>query len=254
MENDKKPDIVQYEKSKLHLKYIIVIATILFFGSIVLATANQNEFVAQVSFGSTITSIILSVVAIWMSISGERTTNDIRFKISDSTERLSGTTKEIEILNNNHKETLNTQINELKNVQEKLNELLYSVGDIKEKVNSMREGFSYNFNKQSNNSKPDIFSNVFSWITQNYKYDSQWIFCKMVDSVIYYYDNIGQFYFSDIIKDLLLSSVPVPIYRKDIENYWGVINTLAAASLFFNESKKEIKNLIHPILNKNPFE
>ena len=92
MENNKNIDPIQHEKLKLHIKYIVAIALILLFGGIVLATSNQNEFVNQVSFASTITSIILSVIAIWMSISGERSTNDIRISIAESTERLSSIT------------------------------------------------------------------------------------------------------------------------------------------------------------------
>ena len=48
--------------------------------ALVTKTSDNDIFVNQVSFASTITSIILSVVAIWMSISGERTTNEIRTK------------------------------------------------------------------------------------------------------------------------------------------------------------------------------
>jgi len=97
----------------LHYKYSIVIAIILLFGGIVLATSNQDEFVVQVSFGSTMSSIILSIIAIWMSISGERTTNDIRTKIAESTERLSNTTNNIETLNKNYERTTNTQLDKL---------------------------------------------------------------------------------------------------------------------------------------------
>ena len=124
MKNNKEVDIVQHEKLKLHIKYIIVIAVVLLFGGVVLATSNQNKFVSQISFGSTMTSIILSVIAIWMSISGERTTNDIKSKISYSADRLSETTEKIETLNNNHTETLDTQLSELKDVKEQLSKII----------------------------------------------------------------------------------------------------------------------------------
>lgn len=42
-----------------------------------------DEAVAQVSFASTITSIVLSAIAIWMSITGERSTNEIKTRIMD---------------------------------------------------------------------------------------------------------------------------------------------------------------------------
>ena len=77
-------------------------------------------------------------------------------------------------------------------------------------------------------------------------------FCQMIESVIHYYNTSGKFDFTDIIKDLKHYNVPLNYYARDIENYWGVINTLAATSLFYTESQ-EIKNLILPILDRMPF-
>ena len=112
--NNSEINIVQYEKTILHAKYIVAIALVVCLGNLVIKTYCQKAFVDQVSFAGTVTSIVLSVIAIWMSISGERTTNDIKMKITESSERLSGTTKELEDLNKNHKETMQTQLNEFK--------------------------------------------------------------------------------------------------------------------------------------------
>ena len=105
MENNEKNS--KHEKLKLHFIYIVVICFIICIGTIIIAAYNQEAFVAQVSFAGTITSIVLSVIAIWLSISGERTTNDIRIKIAESTERLSDTTKNVEALNKNYENTMN---------------------------------------------------------------------------------------------------------------------------------------------------
>ncbi len=251
MENNQNEKNLQQEKLKLHFTYIVVICFIICIGTVILAAHNQETFVSQISFAGTITSIVLSILAIWLSMSGERTTNDIRIKISESTERLSETTKNVENLNKNYETTMNTQLNELKNVQEQLKELLNSVGDIREQVHTM-QGVPISPNEQSDNSKIIIFENIHRWIQRNYDYDSEWVFCQMIESVIHYYNTSGKFDFTDIIKDLKHYNVPLNYYARDIENYWGVINTLAATSLFYTESQ-EIKNLILPILDRMPF-
>ncbi len=120
MEKNDNKDVIQNEKNKLHIKYLIAIASVISIGSIVLSLCNKDTFVAQVSFASTITSIVLSVIAIWMSISSERTTNDIKSKIWESTERLAKTTENVEILNDRNESIMNTQLNELNDVKEKL--------------------------------------------------------------------------------------------------------------------------------------
>jgi hypothetical protein len=76
------------DKYKLHVRYIGIIALIITLGSVILAGYNNDAFVGQFSFASTITSIILSVVAIWMSISGERNTNSIKDKVEDAVDDL----------------------------------------------------------------------------------------------------------------------------------------------------------------------
>lgn len=251
MENKQNEKNLQHEKLKLHFIYVIIICFIICIGTIVIATYNQDAFVSQISFAGTITSIVLSVIAIWLSISGDRTTNDIRIKIAESTERLSSTTQNVETLNQKYEKTMDSQLDELRNVQKQLNELLNSVGDIKEHVHTM-QGVSISPNEQSNNSKIIIFENIHRWIQRNYDYNSEWIFCQMIESVIYYYNTSGRFDFSDIVKDLRQHDVPLNYYARDIENYWGVINTLAATSLFYTESQ-EIKKLISPILDRMPF-
>ena len=91
--------------------------------ALVTKTSDNDIFVNQVSFASTITSIILSVVAIWMSISGERTTNEIRTKVASSVDDLKETTAQSQDLVVELNKTLLTQNKE----QEKLNEKIESI-------------------------------------------------------------------------------------------------------------------------------
>lgn len=137
MGKNENADIIQNEKNRLHIKYIIAIAMIFCLGSIALSLYDKDIFVAQVSFAGTITSIVLSVIAIWMSISGERTTNDIKSRIMESTERLSKVTENVESLNNKNVTIMNTQLKELNNVKNKLEAIIHSVDNVGEQVTIM---------------------------------------------------------------------------------------------------------------------
>ena len=139
MENYQNEKNVKNDNLKLPFIYVVVICFIICIGTIIIAAHNQESFVSQVSFAGTITSIVLSVIAIWMSISGERSTNDIRIKIAESTERLSDTTKNVEILNKNYENTMDTQLNELKKVQEQLTKVIFSINSVGEQVSHLQE-------------------------------------------------------------------------------------------------------------------
>lgn len=255
MKNNKEVDIVQHEKLKLHIKYIIVIAVALLFGGIVLATSNQNKFVSQISFGSTMTSIILSVIAIWMSISGERTTNDIKSKISYSADRLSETTEKIEILNNNHTETLDKQLSELKDVKEQLSKIIQSVNHMEEQVSFMyNKKTAFETNTQDNNMSDTnknikLFCDVYSWATNN-EHFQEFLFCKIAQVVIQKNIDHIPFSFNEIMSYLTQSGINTYYFMSNINAYWGIINTLLAASVFNdNEATRQILQIINNKLN-----
>lgn len=237
------------------IEYIIVIAVTLLFGGIVLATSNQNKFVSQISFGSTMTSIILSVIAIWMSISGERTTNDIKSKISYSADRLSETTEKIEILNNNHTETLDKQLGELKDVKEQLSKIIQSVNHMEEQVSFMyNKKTAFESNTQDNN-MPDtnkntkLFYDIFSWATNNDHFQ-EFLFCKIAHVVIHKYMEHNPFSFNEIILSLTQSGINTYYFMPNINAYWGIINTLLAASVFNdNEATMQILEIVNNKLN-----
>lgn len=253
MENSETAKIIEHEKRKLHMKYIIALAAIFCFGSIVLALYNQEAFVGQVSFGCTITSIVLSVIAIWMSISGERSTNDIRIKISESTERLARTTQEIETLNNSYKENMNTQLTELKDVQEQLSKILYTVDDMKKQIFTINSKSITDFNTVDNNTmdteqRISLFHNIYNWITYG-KYFREFVFCKMTKEIIYKYTTNTKFSLEEIWNHLELDQIFVD--ADTINVYWGVINTLLAASVFDDENavnsiSKTIDKILYP--------
>ncbi len=251
-------DPKKHEILKLHYKYLIVISAILLFGGIVLASADQTEFAAQVSFASTITSIILSVIAILMSLWGERTTNEIKTSITESAERLSGYTKEIGVLNNSHKETMDKQLDELKNVQEQLTQVIQSIGNVEKQVSSIyhnntNPGTIGNAMKSSQGIQ--LFRLIYSWATTN-DYSGEWIFCKITEFVIQKHSQHHPFYFNEMTTILAYNNININLYWNSINIYWGIINTLLAASVFDDADTltniyKIVNEKLYPALNNN---
>lgn len=114
----------------------LILGIVLMIMALVIKTGNDTTFVNQVSFASTITSIILSVIAIWMSITGERSTNEIKTKVSDSVDKLLQTTNESDELVRNLRDVLSEQtkyydnlISEVQGVKITVDSFMNSKGD-----------------------------------------------------------------------------------------------------------------------------
>lgn len=107
---------LKVEKQKLHVKYIAGICITI--AAVVLAyrTSDVQTFVDQLSFASTIASIILSVLAIIMSISGEGKTEGIRSQMTETTLELRKTVETVQTINDG-------VITNLKQLQDGMNEL-----------------------------------------------------------------------------------------------------------------------------------
>jgi hypothetical protein len=154
--NGKKGGKDMDEKNKLHIRYIGIIALIITLGSVVLAGFNDQAFVGQFSFASTITSIILSVVAIWMSITGERGTNEIRCKVTEVVERLTNTTSNVEAVNTEFISTIEKQEELYKNIEQRLCAIIDSVESVKSEVAISREEVAGLFNNKGNSNQEDL--------------------------------------------------------------------------------------------------
>lgn len=240
MENIQNEKNLQHEKLRLHIKYIIVICSIICIGTIIITSYNQDAFVSQVSFAGTITSIVLSVIAIWLSISGERSTNDIRIKIAESTERLSDTTKKVKSLNKSYENTMDTQLNELKNVQEQLTKVISSVNSVGEQVSHLeKQNVSISNTIDNNifntNQRIALFNNTYTWVA-NSAPDLEYVFCKTVHIFITLYNkNRTECNLNNIIFYLSQENVNTNYLIRPIDTYWGILNTLLAASVFDDE-------------------
>lgn len=97
-------------RTKLHSRYIACIATGIVIWLIATGTSSNAKFPELISFASTITSIILSVIAIIMSITGESKTDAMRNQMERTTKKLEDTVNIVESAN---KENANN-IKELK--------------------------------------------------------------------------------------------------------------------------------------------
>ena len=120
MNQDIAEDKIKCEKLKLHIRYIIFMCAACVTLVVILSFCEDTMFKNCVSVASTVTSIILSVIAIILSVTGERTTNEIRNKVSDSVGQLEACTTKSSGLAEELTATLQ-QLNQLySNINEKI--------------------------------------------------------------------------------------------------------------------------------------
>lgn len=110
-------------RTKLHGRYIACISLGIVIWLLATGQANTQEFSAWISFASTVTSIILSVIAIIMSIFGESKTDAIRDEIEETVKKLERTADVIEQANKDSIKNINSvkqEIKELKGILQKI--------------------------------------------------------------------------------------------------------------------------------------
>lgn len=108
---------VKHEKLKIHFMYIISISVACICLVIIISFCEDSTFKNCISVSSTVTSIILSVIAIILSVTGERSTNEIRNKVTDSVEQLETCTEK----SSNLAEELTNTMQQLNTLYENMN-------------------------------------------------------------------------------------------------------------------------------------
>lgn len=145
-------------KTRLHSKYIasisIAICVWIFSGK----TAWSEGFVAQMSFAGTITSIILSVLAIIMSISGENKTESIKDKLED-------TVKELDVIIKKMENANDISIENTRELKENINELSQKMTHIPDE---MMDKFERKFKAEKGYEK-DSNNISIGWVSNNEK-------------------------------------------------------------------------------------
>ena len=125
---DKYTLLLHMEKTRLHARYIVIICVAICVWSLVTGTAHKDIFVSQISFASTVTSIILSVIAIIISITGESKTTMMKAQMEDTAHQLETTVEKI------------TQISET--TEDNLNMLKQSVSQLEVKIGELPESIA----------------------------------------------------------------------------------------------------------------
>lgn len=111
------------DRIKLHIRYICFIAIGIVVWLIATGTANNRQFSSWVSFAGTITSIILSVLAIIMSITGEGKTEHIKEQLEIAAREIKNSQDTVNSLNDSLKNNLinlNHEIEKLHSEIEKM--------------------------------------------------------------------------------------------------------------------------------------
>lgn len=220
------------------------------------AGSNQKQFVNQFSFAGTISSIILSVLAIWLSMSGERTMNDIKSRMSDATDRLAGTTTKVEVLYSDYEKTMGSQLEHLNIVQEKISNVLTGMDDVKREIAATHETIESlgaitpaTSNNLSQEQAMAIYNNFYNWYSANTKGSIQdQIFCRSVVFVIKSYKNKMQPTLNNLIIVLEQSGIDINNSLRMIDTAWGALNALSSATVFsgeerMNEILKKVENV-----------
>jgi len=146
-------------RMKLHSRYIACISTGIVIWMLATGQANTKEFSNWISFASTIASIILSVIAIILSITGESKTDAMREQMEETAKKLENTADAIgEANRENRKNIYDLQIN--------IEELQYRIENMPTK---MTEAFQQ-YEKLKDETKNNIVSNVnndVKWVKKN---------------------------------------------------------------------------------------
>lgn len=130
-------------KTQIHTKYIAGIAIGIVVWLIATGTHNNAEFVGWVSFAGTIPSIILSVIAIFMSISGENKTEIMRDRMDEAAKNLEKTAKDIELANKKNMENVRELKQNIVLLQDKIESLQGKTNEVLNRYEKLNEKSLY---------------------------------------------------------------------------------------------------------------
>lgn len=117
-------------RTKLHSRYIACIATGIVIWLIATGTSSNDKFPELISFASTITSIILSVIAIIMSITGESKTDAMRNQMERTAKKLEDTVNIVESANKENIGNIRELKENIKILEKKLENMPVKVTEV----------------------------------------------------------------------------------------------------------------------------
>ena len=129
---------------KLHMKDVLCIAC--FLGAVFLTEklSDADRFGEMLSFAGTVSSIILSIVAIFMSINGEGKNDEIRREMSNSSNKLEETANELDSY-------LENMLNRIKDLERRVEDVHEDTTNLKKSAILIKTG-SENLEKNKMNS------------------------------------------------------------------------------------------------------
>lgn len=113
----------ELDRRKLHSRYICSILGAVVIWFIATGTAKSEMFPEWVSFASTITSIVLSVLAIILSITGEGKTEYIKEQIIEAVKQISESQKKVDEIHKNIEDNVQTLRNEVRELGKRVEEV-----------------------------------------------------------------------------------------------------------------------------------
>lgn len=113
----------ELDRRKLHSRYICSMLGAVVIWFIATGTAKNEMFPDWVSFASTITSIVLSVLAIILSITGEGKTEYIKEQIIEAVKQISESQKKVDEIHKNIEDNVQTLRNEVKELGKRVEEV-----------------------------------------------------------------------------------------------------------------------------------
>lgn len=132
--NEKQDYKEKYEKGKLHTRYLFIIAGILAVIGISIVLGGNSEALGQISMASTVSSIILSSIAIFMSISGENKLNYTQNTLMETSDRLSYITDNIEQANSMFDRAISQKLLKLDEISDRLVKIGQSVDNVEKEI------------------------------------------------------------------------------------------------------------------------
>lgn len=145
---------------KLHAIYIAIIASMIGIIFLTGTLYNAEEFGKQISFAGTITSIVLSIIAIFMSIVNEGKNEYLKRQLENASITLKESSDKLDI---NIKELESKVTGFSKNIEEiaeKVNSIKTELGEIHDTIKEQNKYFQ---EEQAIQVKPDIKPNRTQW-------------------------------------------------------------------------------------------
>lgn len=127
---------LKYIKNTLHTKYLISIAVGLVLLSFIIVIKGDTEIQNEFSMASTISSIILSSIAIFMSISSEVKSTYLQNQLLEISAKLSKAVKRNDSLNDKWSHSFDQKLNEISQISNELKGISNNVIAVKEKIDS----------------------------------------------------------------------------------------------------------------------